>query len=248
MKRVLRSSCIVLAGLVVAPVASAQEETGTVWKSHAELSYVRTDGNSDTETFAAKLESSADATPNRYFLKATGLYSEADDVTSSSRWYLGSRYERALSERAFAFAAADYLKDTYAGYDARVTVGPGAGYQFLNGEVHTLKGMASVLWVWENVHATPEPTDDTESYAAGKVEGNYAWQIREDLRFKQDADFQVSFEDADVHFINSVTALEMQLRNNLSVGLSYTINYQNAPAPGARYVDRKFLASLVLDF
>ena len=245
MTRVLRVSSLLLASLAIAQVAPAAEAAGTVWKSHAELSYVRTDGNSDTETFAAKMESSADATPNRYFLKATGLYAEADNVTSSSRWYLGSRYERAVSERAFGFAAADYLKDTYAGYDARVTVGPGAGYQFLKGEVHTLKGMASVLWVWENLH---EPTDDTESYAAGKLEGNYAWQIREDLRFKEDADYQVSFEDADVCFINSVTALEMQLRSNLSVGLSYTVNYQNAPAPGARYVDRKFLASLVIDF
>ncbi|MDF1552727.1 MAG: DUF481 domain-containing protein [Deferrisomatales bacterium] len=228
--------------------AAAAGGAGTEWKARSEISYVQTNGNTDTQTFAGKIEASADATPNRYFANAKGLYGATGGDITSSRWFAGARYERALTDRLFAFAAADYLKDTFSGYDMRVTVGPGAGYDFLKTDVHTLKGLLSVLYVQEDLHAVPEPADDTESYAAGKAEGNYTWQITANLKFKQNADVAVSFDDTDVYFANSETALEAKLSDKLSLGLSYLVNYQNRPAGDAKYTDTTFLTSLVIDF
>lgn len=235
-------------GTLAAAAPALAEDTATEWKSRAELSYVRTTGNTETDTFAGKVEASADATPNRYFASAAGLYGKTGGVVTSSRWTLAGRFERALSEKLFGFVAADYLKDTYAGYDARVTVGPGAGYDFLTGPAHTLKGLASVLYVVENIHAVPEPSDDSESYASGKLEGKYGWQINEEVKFRQNADFSLSFEDSDVYFANSETGLEVQLRANLALGLTYLVAYQHEPPSGAKHTDTTFLTSLVVDF
>jgi putative salt-induced outer membrane protein len=235
-----------IAALLSGPATAA--DTGTEWKARSELSFVRTSGNTDTETFAGKFEASADATPNRYFATVKGLYGKTSQEVTTSRWTIGGRYERALTERLFAFAAADYLKDTYAGYDMRIAVGPGVGYDFLKGGAHTLKGLLSVLYVQEDIHSVPEPDDDTEAYTSGKAEGNYAWQITETLRFKQNADFSISFEDSDVYFANSETGLEAKLSDKLALGLSYLVNYQNAPAAGAESTDTTFLTSLVVDF
>ncbi len=228
--------------------ATAAEGGETEWKVRSELSYVQTTGNTDNQTLAGKIEASADATPNRYFAKAKGLYGKTGGDVTSSSWTAGARYERAITERFFAFVAADYLKDTFSGYDMRVTVGPGAGYDFLKTDAHTLKGLLSVLYVQENLHAVPEPTDDEESYAAGKAEGNYAWQITENLKFKQNADISISFDDTDVYFVNSETALEAKLSDKLSLGIGYIVNYQNQPAGGAEHTDTTFLTSLVIDF
>ena len=196
---------LVTVGLVAAlgTPAGAAEAGKTEWKTRSELSYVRTTGNTDTQTFAGKIETSADATPNRYFAKAKGLYGKDSGTISTSQWIVAGRYERALSERMFGFLAADYLKDTFGGFDMRVTIGPGVGYDFLTGVVHNLKGLFSVVWVEEDRHAVPEPRDDEESYAAGKIEGKYSWQVNESLRFKQDAGLEVSFEDTNVYFANS---------------------------------------------
>jgi len=228
-------------------LAAAEGDT-TEWKTKAKLSYVNTTGNTKTEVFAGKVEASADAAPNRYYVNASGLYGKNSGDVNTSRWFTGTRYERALSERLFAFLAADYLKDTYAGYDMRVTVGPGVGYEFLKTEVHNLKGLFSVVYVREDLHAVPEPSDDTDSYAAGKAEGNYTWQFNEHLKFIQNADFSLSFKDTDVYFANSETGLEVKVSEHLSLGMSYIVNYQHAPPAGADDTDTTFLTSLVVDF
>ncbi len=238
-----------LGGLTALHGTLAAAEGGeTEWKAKSKLSYVHTTGNTETQVFAGKVEISADATPNRYFAEAAGLYGKNSGDVNNSRWLAGARYERALTERLFAFVAADYLKDTYSGYDMRVTVGPGVGYDFLKSDVHTLKGLLSVLYAMENLHAVPEPDDDTENYASGKAEGNYTWQITEHLKFIQNADLSVSFKDTDVYFANSETGLEAKLSDHLSLGVSYIVNYQHAPPDGADDTDTIFLTSLVVDF
>ena len=227
---------------------AAAESDETEWKAKAKLSYVNTTGNTETQVFAGKAEVSADATPNRYFAEASGLYGKNDGDVNNSRWFVGARYERALTEQLFAFLSTDYLKDTYSGYDMRVTAGPGVGYEFIKTDDHNLKGLFSVLYVREDLHAVPEPADDTDSYASGKAKGNYAWQITENLRFIQNADFSVSFKDTDVYFANSETGLELKLSDLISLGVSYIVSYQHAPPEGADDTDTLFLTSLEVSY
>ena len=92
-----------LCTLSAASAVSAEAEPAQ-WKSTAKVSYVRTSGNSDTETLAGELESSFEPEPNRYFLKASVLFAEQNGVESSSRWFLEGRYERTITGRFFGWA------------------------------------------------------------------------------------------------------------------------------------------------
>ncbi len=232
----------ILAGVLVPGVALA--EAG--WKSRAELSYTRTGGNSDTEALAGKLETGLDAGANRYAAKASGLYGETEGDQTASRWTAEGRYERLLTERLFGFLSVGYLKDTFAGYDTRLEVGPGVGYDVLKLPDHDLKVMLGVLWNYDNFANGDEGSD---TYLSGKAAGDYEWRISEGLTFKQYLDYSVSFDDTDVYFINSESSLAVQMAENLALGVSYIVNYQNQPpAPGADHVDTKFMTSLVVDF
>ena len=72
------------------------------------------------------------------------------------------------------------------------------GYDFIKTDAHLLQGLASLLYTYSDF------TDDgTDTYLSGKAAGNYAWQITEAARFRQLLDYQVSFDDSDVYFINS---------------------------------------------
>ena len=242
MNRVTKALATVFAVAALCGSAWSAEKEGP-WKSHAELSYAQTNGNTDTKTFAGKLETSLDLSPNRYYLKAGGLYGEDEGDKTASRWLADGRYERAFTERFFGFLTASYLKDTFSGYDSRISAGPGVGYDIVKTEDHLLKGLLGVLYTWDNL--TDGTTDD---YAAGKAAIDYAWQINKVLKFKQYADYLQSLEDSDIYFANSVTALEAKVASAVSLGLSFAVNYQHEPPNDLKNTDTRFLTSLIVDF
>jgi putative salt-induced outer membrane protein len=227
--------------LAFAPAVVAKE--GSPWKARTEFSYVQTGGNSDTKTLAGLGEVSLDQTPNRYFLAAGGLFSEDDGTTTASRWRVAGRYERALTERLYAFLEANYLKDTFAGFDSKIAVGPGLGYDILKTDAHLLKGGVAVLQTWDNT-----TDDDTDSYLTGKAFVDYAWQILENLRFRQYFDYLTSFADSDQYYFNSESKLEVQVSTNVSLATGYVVNYQNAPPGDSDETDTRFFTSLIIDY
>jgi putative salt-induced outer membrane protein len=241
MHRVIQATLAAAMVAVSAFAAGAADEAGL--KGRAEASYVRTTGNTDAQTLAGKLGGSYIEGVNRYFLKSGVLFAKSDGDETSNRWLIEGRYERGLSDRLFAFAELDYLKDKFSGYDSKIQFGPGVGYEFIKTDRHFLKGLASLLYTWDNY------TDGgTDSYATAKLAGDYTWQIQENLKFRQYADYQVSLKDTNVFFVNSETALEVKVATNISLGLSYLIAYQNDPPGDAKHNDRTFLTSLIVDF
>lgn len=212
-------------------------------KGRAEASYVHTSGNTDTQTLAAQIKGGYEAGANRYFIRGAAMYGKTDGEETSNRWLADGRYERGITERFFAFLEASYLKDKFAGFDSKIQAGPGLGYDVIKTDRQLLKVLLSILYTWDNY---TDGTDD--EYATGKAAGDYAWQITENLAFKQYADYLVSLEDANVYFVNSLTGLEVKVNANISLGLSYLVSYQNEPQGGAKHADRTFLSSLIVDF
>ncbi len=232
--------------LTVHGVSAEEAKKAPEWKTHVELSYVATSGNTKTQTFAVKAETKREGEINRYLIKAYGLYSKSNDQETANQWLLNGRWEKILTKKMFAFVDATYLADKFSGYDYRLSLGPGVGYDFIKSEKHDLKGLFSVLYFYDKFS---EGTESSDSYAAGKGEINYRWQIRENLKFKEDANFIISFNDTDKYFLNSETGIETKINNNISLGVSYKIAYQNQlPAPDVKHTDTTFLTSLIIDF
>ncbi|GAB4279564.1 MAG: hypothetical protein Kow0092_35330 [Deferrisomatales bacterium] len=242
----MRKSYAVIAlcavALGAAPAAAATQE-GKSWKTRAEASYVRTDGNADTETLAGKAEYSLDQTPNRYFAGATALFGKTDGEKTASRWTLGGRYERTITDRLFGFVEANSLRDTFSGYDARINLGPGVGYEFLKYEGLYLKGLASGLYAYDNFSE-----GGSDSYASGKLAADFWWQILENLKLTQKASYLVSFDDTQVSFFDSETGLEVQVNSHVALGVGYVVNYQNEPPGDAKKTDTRFLTSLIVTY
>lgn len=232
-----------LLALAFAALPAAAVESKPVFQGRAEASYVRTSGNTDTETFAGKLEASYEPSANRYYGKAGALYGKTDGDATANQWHLEGRYERALTERLFAFAAATYVNDDFSGYKYQATVGPGLGYEFLKTDRHHLKGLASILYAYDKFD-----DGESDSYAAGQVQGDYTWQITETTKFRELATYRVSLEDASVYFATSETSLEVKVASNVSLGVGYLIGYRNQPPAGSEYTDRTFLTSLIVTY
>ena len=68
----------------------------------------------------------------------------------------------------------------------------------------------------------------------------------ENLEFKQMLSYLGSFEDSEKYFIVSDSSLEVNMTKNLSLGVSYRIDYVNKTEK--ENTDKKFLTSLIVDF
>lgn len=236
--------CLICAGVLEAETKERRDVTA--WKTRIEFSYINTSGNTDTQTLGGKLGLDRAGRLNRLFIKGNILYSENKDEETANRWSLDSRWERTVTERLFGFLSAGYLDDKFSGYDYRITVGPGLGYDLLNTKVHQLKGLVSILYEYERFI---EEGKDPDSYASGKTAINYVWHILENLRLKENADYSVSFEDMDKYFINAETTFEIKINTYLSLGMSYLIAYQNLlPSDDIKHTDTTFLTTLIIDY
>lgn len=173
MHRFIRTTLAVALALSCAQLATAADES---LKGRAEASFAHTSGNTDTRTLAAQIKGSYEAGVNRFFLRGAALYGKTEGVETSNRWLAEGRYERAITERFFAFLETSYFKDKFAGFDSKIQAGPGVGYDVIKTDRQILKLLVSALYTWDNY---TDGTDD--AYATGKAAGDYAWQITDTL-------------------------------------------------------------------
>jgi len=234
----------ILVTVLSAPLFLMAEEGGDkLWSVHVELSYVRTSGNVETQTFSEKAEVKREGRVNRLYLKNSALYATQEERETANRMNVDLRWERLFTERSFAFLTGGYQRDRFSGYAYRWSGGPGLGYDFIRSERHELKGLVSLLYYYNRIEE-----GGIDNYGTMKAETYYQWNIAENLRFKESVSYIVDLADRETYFLNSETSLEVRINNIMSLGVGYRIAYQNKPpAADVKRVDTTFSTSLIID-
>ena len=209
---------------------------------HLELSYVQTSGNSNTSTFSTKVEASTALSDKSNFrAKGNILYSENDNDSSANKYDIELDYNYMLSEKIYSYFGVNYLKDQFSDYDYRLNAGPGLGYKLLDDKEQTVDLQGGLDY------ALDQYSDGIkDEYVASRAEVNYRYKINENLKFKQMFNYLVSLEDNNKYFMASDTSLGVKMTDNLSLGVSYRIDYVNQTSK--EHADRKLLTSLIIDF
>jgi len=239
-------ACTLLACLSIP--AAADEENKEIkpeklWKARLELGYTETSGNTETKSFGGKLDFSHEARRDRYYLKAESLYRKDSGVETANRFATEASWEHTISGSLFFTAiTAGYLTDTYAGYNSRIYGGPGLGYDIIKTDAQHLKFLLSAIYYVDDYTGT---APDEDKYWSGKARVNYRLNITKDMVFKQNVEYTAKLDDTHKYFVDSETAIEAAMSSYLSLGLNYTVNYQNEPPPGVHDTDRKFMGTLI---
>ncbi|MDD2894519.1 MAG: DUF481 domain-containing protein [Aliarcobacter sp.] len=209
---------------------------------HLELSYVQTSGNTNTTTFSSKLQGTA-ALSSTESIKAKGsmLYSENENKTSANKYNIELDYNHMINEKLYSYAGISYIKDESSDYDYRLNMGPGLGYKLLEDDIQTVDIQGGLDYANDKYK-----NGTKDNYIAGKTELNYKYSFSQNLQFKQMLSYLGSFEDGDKYFIVSDSALEVNMTQNLSLGISYGLDYTNKTEK--ENLDKKFLTSLIVDF
>ena len=209
---------------------------------HLELSYVQTSGNTNTTTFSSKLQGTAALSKTESIkAKASILYSENDENTSANKYNIELDYNHMINEKLYSYMGINYIKDQLSDYDYRLNIGPGLGYKLLEDEIQTIDIQGGLDYAYDKYNDGLK-----DNYLAGRTELNYKYTFSQSIEFKQMLSYLVSFEDGEKYFAVSDSAIGVKMTQNLSLGVSYNMDYTNKTEK--EKLDTKFLTSLIIDF
>ena len=135
----------------------------------------------------------------------------------------------------------NYIKDQLSDYDYRLNIGPGLGYKFLEDEIQTIDIQGGLDYAYDKYNNGLK-----DNYLAGRTELNYKYKFSQSVEFKQMLSYLASFEDGEKYFAVSDSAIGVKMTQNLSLGVSYNMDYTNKTEK--EKLDTKFLTSLIIDF
>lgn len=247
----------------------AAESADNALKTHTELSYVKTDGNTETTAFALDFAAQKAWDAHKLKLDIDALYGEDSSVETKNKVLGEINYDYQFAEHLAFNYILGYKMDKFSGFDYQLYTGPGLKYIALNSEAHKLNLQANVLYSEDKtmkkyydaagdeiVYPYPDGKGDavttdpsvTDDYTGYVIKGDYAWQIMENLKFVQEASYRGDFEESERYFVYSKSGIESKINSMLSLGISYKVDYTNTPPAGNERTDTTFMTSLIIDY
>ncbi len=243
MKRILK--CILGVVLLVGLAFPCQaEEAAPLWTSSIGLTYLATNGNTDTQSLGFDLKLERKPTPWGVDIVASANQTEEDDVTTAERYFAGVRAKRSIAERWDLFAGLSGEQNEFAGLDLMIFTEAGGIYKALLGPVHTLSFDLGLTWTDED-HVNLTANVNYFGAVAGLT---YAWKISDTATLSERLIYYPNFDESDDWRLSSDTALTATLTDKLALLVGYEVRYRHLPIDDNASTDTTTKVSLVITF
>ncbi|MEA1918623.1 MAG: DUF481 domain-containing protein, partial [Campylobacterota bacterium] len=211
---------VVLSVAAVLMLSAADKVDKNTLKTHTELSYVQTQGNTNTNSFSLDFAGSKAWDKHQFKLDFDALYGDDKGLETKNKVLGELNYDYKFAEH-FAFNyLMGYKNDKFSGYEYQFYTGPGIKYIVANTKVHKLDFQANALYNLDesmdqyhdadgNEITYPYPdgtagslktSGESNDYTGFSAKANYAWQIMDNLKFLQEASYRSDFDDTDNYF------------------------------------------------
>lgn len=236
--RILFSLLIIL----VSSSVTAETTKEDAWKGNIELGYVKTSGNTETESLNTKANAETDREIWRHKLNFEALKSSDQDTTTAERYMVSGQSDYKLKgKKNFFFVFISYEDDRFSGYDYQMTEAIGYGRRVLDKNNMTLD-----LEIGPGARQSKvESTGDVENEALVRGAARYAWEITEHSKFTEDLTTDVG---EDVTVTKSVTGLSAKINTSLATKLTYTVKNTSKVPEGVKKTDTELAVTLVYGF
>ena len=214
------------------------------------LGVVSTTGNSETTTVRGNIDYAYKGEKWREYLKVSGLYGESKGEKTAERVEGWGRLERRFLP-VFIFWDISYYRNPFQGYEHSVGTGPGIGiYLFKNEKIY----LSTSYYVYRMYNEltdkyTAPITNDTERYFLHHIEERFRIKFLENVKFKQKVIYKQTSRSSKDYFVTAENTLENKITKNLSLEISYNLNYQNLPVEeNIKKLDTIFITSVKYTF
>lgn len=232
---------VLTAALLVTGNAVAEEEVPkSLWKASAELGFVATSGNTETETLNAKATVTTDRKAWRHKGEITALKSSDDVNTTAQKYTLMGKSDYKLEGKNFLFGVVTYDDDKFSGYDYRATEAIGYGRRVLEDTDMTLD-----LEIGPGARQSKLDSGETDSEGILRAAANFDWTVSKTSKFSEVLTVEAG---EDVTVTKSVTSLASQIEGNLSMKVTFTYKNTSEVPVGVEETDTETAITLVYNF
>ena len=216
------------------------------WTGEGGLSAGVTTGNTETTDFGMAIDIARQTQIWKASLEAQADFGETDGEETKNRAFLAGQIDRQMNDRMYGFGRLSYEVDQFSGFDSRLFLGGGLGYEVLNGgrSVWTVEGGPGLKVderksrVEDDVVIPAETVESVSLFAAS----NYSFQFNENVVFTNDTDMLYAQESTQLVMISALTA---KLTDALSVRVSFDVRHDTDPPVGYTSTDTATRLSLV---
>ncbi|MFU7528372.1 DUF481 domain-containing protein [Qipengyuania sp. ASV99] len=220
------------------------------WSGRGELGAFRATGNSSNTGVTAGLNLNREGIKWRHRVTGRVDYQRANGVTTREQFLVRYEPNYNISDDFYVYALAQYERDRFQGFSGRYAVSGGIGYKVLNEE-----GLNLSLKAGPAYRVTEFVDGRSESRIAGLIGVDFDWDITDKLKLTHDTSAVAEAGGAAIAIIDSnntsidlVTGLNAQINSSLAARLSYAIEYDSNPPPGAVQTDTLSRVTLIYDF
>ena len=235
-------------------VASKEEEKKNEkidllgFSTHTEIGYIKTSGNTDTETYNIDIKLKKEWKKHILTLHYLKLYGEEDSTENKNKVFTELNYYYKFTDRfAFDYMGA-YKEDKFSGFDYQVYTGPGLVYKAIDEEKHTLFVKANALYSKDKIEGTNLVSSTKDEYISYKTQALYTWLFGEKSKFTQDLRYRSQFDKVKNYFVYSKSAVETKISDIFSMSISYQVDYINEAAKGKQNTDKTTMFNLIIDY
>lgn len=226
-----------------APAAPPSPPPPPVFEGKAELSFVSTGGNTDSQTLGTAGELIWRAAVWTTEAKAAFVRATTDDRETARAFLAQLRESRRLTSRLDLFGRAGFLRDTFAGVDSRITLDAGVGWLAVDRAPHTLRLDGGLGYIRED-----RLTGDDLRSAIAQTVANYKWAFSKTSDLTNDFAFLLPLAEGDSWRVRNTLTLSAGLSRSFSLKLSHALSYLHEPVPGFEKTDTIIAAALVATF
>jgi putative salt-induced outer membrane protein len=221
--------------------AEEKKEEKSPWTTSAELGYVNTSGNTNTETLVFKFDTAYEIEKWKHQAHFEALNSKTDDISTADKKLVTAQSDFKFTPRDYFYGLLSYEDDKFSGFEYQAKLGIGYGRKVLLLEKHELD--AEIGPGYRNFKVDNAP--DSEDEALLRLAAKYKWLISDNSEFKQDliADYG---EEQDEW--KSITAIKSNINKTLALKFSYTVKYLDKVPVGNDNYDRETAATIVYTF
>lgn len=247
----IRRPILLALGVILPATAHAEEETTDKWTGESSVSASATTGNSDTTDVGVAVNIARDGGAWTTGLETFIDYGEQDGVEAKNRFFLAGQADREINKRAYGFGRLSYEQDEFSGFQSRLFLGGGLGYQIAASEktVWAVEGgpgvkidkVRTVQPTPENGLATPVfgGTERSVSYIA---KSDFSYTFNDNVSFTNATNLIYAEESTQVGNIAAITAA---LTDVLSARISLEVRHDTNPPLGFESTDTATRFSIV---
>jgi putative salt-induced outer membrane protein len=244
-----RCYLLMLAGLSVVAnntLAADAEKEKSPWTSSVELGFIKTTGNTETQTTTLKADAVYEVDKWRHTGHAEGYGQESKDettgenVVSAERYEVSGKSDYKFTERDYAFGLVKWKKDRFSGFEYEDTVSLGYGRKVLKQE-----DMELDLEIGPGIRFYKVDDGESENEALLVLAGKYWWAITDNSKFIQELNFDIGEEYTDS---KSITGVQANINKTLALKFTYTLRNKSEVPAGTEKTDTEAAMTLVYNF